>query len=132
MKNIIILKTSLLLANNVVIRIMNVFDGIVMLNGTMRIYDKGRNMENRDIKVSIITVSYNSERTIAQTIRSVLEQTYKNIVVTAYRTQLIGHTGGGPAKVIQQLEESLQEEKEIGKIKKENDSITFFSTIMKL
>ena len=32
-----------------------------------------------DIKVSIITVCYNSEKTIEHTIQSVLEQTYKNI-----------------------------------------------------
>ncbi len=33
----------------------------------------------KDVKVSIITVSYNSEATIARTIESVLHQTYKNI-----------------------------------------------------
>lgn len=32
-----------------------------------------------DIKVSIITVCFNSEKTIERTIKSVLEQTYKNI-----------------------------------------------------
>ena len=32
-----------------------------------------------DIKVSIITVCYNSEKTIRKTIKSVLDQTYKNI-----------------------------------------------------
>ncbi len=40
-------------------------------------------MENpyidENVKVSIITVSYNAERTIEQTIKSVLDQTYKNI-----------------------------------------------------
>lgn len=34
---------------------------------------------NDKIKVSIITVSYNSEKTITRTIESVLEQTYNNI-----------------------------------------------------
>ena len=33
----------------------------------------------KDIKVSIITVCYNSEKTIEQTIQSVLKQSYKNI-----------------------------------------------------
>lgn len=33
----------------------------------------------REIKVSIITVCYNSEKTIERTIKSVLNQTYKNI-----------------------------------------------------
>ena len=37
-------------------------------------------MEN--ILVSIITVSYNSEKTIGDTIESVLDQTYKNIEYT--------------------------------------------------
>lgn len=36
-------------------------------------------MDSNNCKVSIITVSYNSFNTIEQTIKSVLEQTYKNI-----------------------------------------------------
>ena len=35
--------------------------------------------ENYDTRVSIITVSLNSEKTIKRTIESVLFQTYKNI-----------------------------------------------------
>ena len=34
---------------------------------------------DENVKVSIVTVSYNSVATIEQTIRSVLNQTYKNI-----------------------------------------------------
>lgn len=38
-----------------------------------------RDGDMKDIKVSIITVCYNSEKTIERTIKSVLDQTYKNI-----------------------------------------------------
>ena len=36
-------------------------------------------MKKNNVKVSIITVSYNSEKTIRRTIESVLNQTYRNI-----------------------------------------------------
>ncbi len=36
-------------------------------------------MINKNIKVSIITVCFNSKKTIRSTIESVLYQTYKNI-----------------------------------------------------
>lgn len=36
-------------------------------------------MDRKEIRVSIITVSYNSEKTIKRTIESVLAQTYRNI-----------------------------------------------------
>lgn len=42
-------------------------------------YDRGEYMSKDGIKVSIITVSYNSVKTIEQTIQSVLGQSYKNI-----------------------------------------------------
>lgn len=40
---------------------------------------KGKNLTNQDVKVSIITVCYNSETTIEKTIESVINQTYPNI-----------------------------------------------------
>ena len=40
---------------------------------------KDKDLTNKDIKVSIITVCYNSETTIEKTIQSVINQTYPNI-----------------------------------------------------
>lgn len=40
---------------------------------------KYQNIAQDDIKVSVITVCFNAEKTIEQTIKSVLQQTYKNI-----------------------------------------------------
>lgn len=56
-----------------------------------------------DMKVSIITVSYNSARTIEKTIQSVLNQTYRNIEYIV----IDGESTDGTAGIIKKYEDSL-------------------------
>lgn len=57
-----------------------------------------------DVKVSIITVSFNSERTIRRTIESVLSQTYSNIEYIVVDGKSSDHT----VEIIKEYEKSFE------------------------
>ena len=61
-----------------------------------------RNMEDRPL-VSIITVSYNAEKTIEQTILSVLNQTYTNIEYII----IDGKSTDGTNEIIQKYKDKI-------------------------
>ncbi len=61
-------------------------------------------MDRNDLKISIVTPSFNSEGTIGQTIRSVLDQTFRPFEYIV----IDGHSDDDTVKVVQSFTEEFE------------------------